>query len=43
MKVCDESLEEVGETSIRSLGIDADGVLGDVVDGQVLHWWDLGF
>lgn len=43
MKVCDQPLEDIGETSIRALGIDADGVIGNVVDGQVLHGRYLDF
>lgn len=43
MKVCNEALEDVGETRIWTLRINADGVFGDVIDGQVLHWRYLGF
>lgn len=43
MEVCDQPLKDVGEAKIWTLGIDADGVLGDVVDGQVLHRRYLGF
>ena len=43
MKVGDQAIEDVSEARIRTLGIDADSVLGDVVNGQVLHWRYLGF
>ena len=43
MEVCDQTLADIGETRICTLGIDADDVLADVVDGQVLHWRYLDF
>ena len=42
MEVCNEALEDVGKTKIWTLRIDADGIFGDVIDGQVLHWRHLG-
>ena len=35
--MADEPFQNKGEASIRRLGIDQDGVLGDVVNGHVLH------
>ena len=43
VKVRDQPVEDVSETSIWTLGIDTNGVLGDVVNSQVLHWGHLGF
>lgn len=33
MEMCDKPLEDVGETRICTLRIDADGILSNVVDG----------
>ena len=43
MKMGDQTVEEVNKTRIRTLGIDANGILGDVFNGQVLHWRHFGF
>jgi len=32
-----ESFKNVGQTCIRALRVDANGILGDVVDCQILH------
>ena len=43
MDVGDQAIKDVSEARICTLGIDADSVLGNVVNGQVLHWRYLGF
>lgn len=43
MQVADEPLEDVLEARIRGLGIDADSVFGDVVDGEVFHGRKVGY
>lgn len=42
MQVADEPLKDVLEAWIRGLGIDADGVFGDVVNSEVLHGRKVG-
>lgn len=37
MHVTDQSFKDVGEPSIRSLRVDANGIFRDIVSGQVFH------
>lgn len=43
VEVADEALEDVGEAGIRSLRVDADGVLCDILDREIFRGRDLGF
>ena len=43
MHMTDKSLQNKGKAGIRTLAIGQDSVLGDVVNGQVLHGWNIDF
>ena len=43
MQVSDKPFQEIGQASICALRVYPDGVLSDVVNGQVLQWGDLRF
>lgn len=41
VQVQDEALEDVFRARVLAERVDADGVFGDVVDGEVFHWGDI--
>jgi hypothetical protein len=38
MEMCNESFHEVLKALVGTLGVDDDGILGDVVDAKIFHW-----
>ena len=39
----DESFQYIPESQVRTLGVDQDGVLGDVINRQIFHRGDIDF